>query len=198
MYLECFTNVCHETCHYPVSWTYAETGITPKVHVSELQTHKVSYEYWIRLINTYSALALTKVKDRLPALSGLASSFQLVSPSPYLAGLWLKDLPGGLAWYVPPRARGETISASARQAQYVAPSWSIAATLTAPAGSGLFLSKNGLTSWTMSDDHSTSSRGARSRQSLRGLPRTTRARWRPRNSRSRSFSLAFSQPLAPV
>jgi hypothetical protein len=64
----------------------------------EKQTSALSQRFR-RLIEQYSALELTKVKDRLPALSGLC-----VRAAPrrgeYVAGLWLDSLLFDLLWRI--------------------------------------------------------------------------------------------------
>lgn len=60
--------------------------------------HEV-YRYWYKNhVAPYSTRELTKLRDRLPALSGLASKFSLRLKDNYLAGLWERDLITGLAW----------------------------------------------------------------------------------------------------
>jgi hypothetical protein len=57
------------------------------------------YKYWYnKLVPTYSTRELTKLNDRLPALSGLSSKFALRLNDKYLAGLWERDLITGLRW----------------------------------------------------------------------------------------------------
>lgn len=57
------------------------------------------YKYWYKkLVVPYTRRELTKLSDRLPALSGLASKFSVRLNDNYLAGLWEKDLITGLAW----------------------------------------------------------------------------------------------------
>lgn len=53
---------------------------------------------WRDLVEEYSGRDLTKPSDKLPALAGLAEKFQRTFGSPYLAGLWLKNLRKELAW----------------------------------------------------------------------------------------------------
>jgi hypothetical protein len=71
-------------------------------------------------------LNLTHITDRLPALSGLASDFQSAADSRYLAGVWDKDIPRALSWYVPPWGDLAFITSSTSSC-YIAPSWSWAA-----------------------------------------------------------------------
>jgi hypothetical protein len=54
---------------------------------------------WFGDAEEYSARALTREEDRLPALAGLACRFQQSVPnSEYLFGLWSEHLPAALLW----------------------------------------------------------------------------------------------------
>lgn len=123
LYLECFTNYQFENCHDPV---YIHPGGEPikKSRTEDLGNRRMMLQYWASLIHTYSALALTKKPDRLPALSGLASGFQTTSDLQYLAGVWREDLARGTTWYVAPWAKDSPNSESASPAEYMAPPWS--------------------------------------------------------------------------
>lgn len=57
-----------------------------------------AYRTWLYLVENYRHCKLTFQTDALPALSGLASSFQDVLKDHYLAGLWRQDLIRGLLW----------------------------------------------------------------------------------------------------
>ncbi|KAH7324606.1 heterokaryon incompatibility protein-domain-containing protein [Stachybotrys elegans] len=127
MYLECFTNVRFESFHYPIEWDHAVIGITTKLPMDTFWSRRSFLGFWKTLVETYSRLALTKITDRLPALSGLASAFQAAPTSQYLAGIWHDDLPRGLIWFVPPWGEGKAIPATGSLTDYVAPSWSWAA-----------------------------------------------------------------------
>lgn len=54
---------------------------------------------WRHIVAQYSRRQLTYPTDRLPALSGAASRFQISLQTEYLAGIWLVDLTRSLAWY---------------------------------------------------------------------------------------------------
>ena len=73
---------------------------------------------WNRLVETYSTCDLTKTKDKLMALSGIAAHFmQIKMPGDqYLAGLWASQLPSNLLW--------EPHKGARKQDEYTAPSWS--------------------------------------------------------------------------
>ena len=53
---------------------------------------------WQTVIASYTKRQITNVKDKLPALSGVAKSFKQAGMGTYLAGLWLKDLSYHLMW----------------------------------------------------------------------------------------------------
>lgn len=96
------------------------------------------YENWYGKMIAYSRRSLTFPADRLPAISALASrmqaKFDALLPSGqhenYVAGLWARDLPGGLLWSVPVFDADPAPSFATYLAQrtdpelYVAPSWS--------------------------------------------------------------------------
>lgn len=63
-----------------------------------LSQPSVAHRFWTALVSTYSERSLTVETDRLPALSGIASTIAGVSKSTYIAGLWKEDLLQGLFW----------------------------------------------------------------------------------------------------
>lgn len=75
-------------------------------------------DQWHSIVEQFSALELTKDKDRLPALSGLA---ERMSPflGRYLAGLWEKTLRRNLGWRV-----DKILSGLQKSQEYRGPSWS--------------------------------------------------------------------------
>lgn len=73
-------------------------------------------EGWLQLVEDYSLRALTKSEDKLPALAGVAETYQR-QHSQYLAGLWSDQFPAALMWQsLDPYAK--------RHDAYRAPSWS--------------------------------------------------------------------------
>ncbi|KAF2474482.1 HET-domain-containing protein, partial [Lindgomyces ingoldianus] len=77
-----------------------------------------TYSWWRKwVVPEYILLQLTKLSDRLPALSGLATAMRLKSRVTYLAGIWLEDLAPSLLWRTFGHAR-LVID------EYIAPSWS--------------------------------------------------------------------------
>ena len=123
LYLECFTNVRFEDCHYPIKWDPQFIDTVVKLDIEKLETHLKCFEYWAALIAAYSGMDLTNITDRLPALSGLASEFQRVTKARYVAGMWLEDMPRALAWYVPFYDTAD-VSQLIPATNYIAPSWS--------------------------------------------------------------------------
>jgi hypothetical protein len=59
-----------------------------------------SSDSWRKLVEVYSRCQLTQSKDKLPAISGIASAYSAKSGDRYLAGLWEKTLHLDLAWSV--------------------------------------------------------------------------------------------------
>lgn len=88
---------------------------------------------WPDLVSSYTAMAITYPRDRLPALSGLAHHFygvkgDLHTASGYLAGIWKEDLLASLVWYIQPHMFiGPDDKPKPRHLplqEYRAPSWS--------------------------------------------------------------------------
>jgi Heterokaryon incompatibility protein (HET) len=76
---------------------------------------------WAKLVKEYTRMHLTFSRDRLPAISGLASAMFRLRPSDrYLSGLWESTLADDLMWHVDPRLS----SPRARFRKYYAPTWS--------------------------------------------------------------------------
>lgn len=80
---------------------------------------------WYELMEDYSSRSLTKEKDKLPALPGLASKFKEHFPTgQYLVGLWSNHLPSALLWKTTTDRRGYQTHSVRRLTSYIAPSWS--------------------------------------------------------------------------
>lgn len=79
----------------------------------------IGHLYWEDIANQYNETQLTKEKDRLPALAGLAQRYAEQEGWTYLAGLWKEQLPYDLAW-------SKTAWHEARRLDHlqVAPTWS--------------------------------------------------------------------------
>ena len=80
---------------------------------------------WRLLVHLYSRLRLTKAKDTLIALSGLAKTVREAMEDEYLAGIWRDDLAHGLLWERTGHSERREIRNSA---EWIAPSWSWAST----------------------------------------------------------------------
>ncbi|KAI1733598.1 heterokaryon incompatibility protein-domain-containing protein [Xylaria scruposa] len=72
---------------------------------------------WRSLVMLYSALDLTVVSDRLPAISGVAKTFAEKTESPYLAGLFKDTLIDDLLWMTSNYEKPRLV-------EWRAPSWS--------------------------------------------------------------------------
>ncbi|KAH8597052.1 heterokaryon incompatibility protein-domain-containing protein [Bisporella sp. PMI_857] len=102
---------------------YSETGHIFTLN-SSLSPNILSS--WALIVERYSKRSLTRPSDKLPALSGLASSFHKSMESSdsaaddYVAGLWRRNLIDYLYWF-PKKRKG------VRPPAYRAPSWSWAA-----------------------------------------------------------------------
>lgn len=82
------------------------------------QTNGRDLEIWHRMVEQYSNLKLTRISDRLPALSGLA---ERIAPESrfYLAGLWKDTLRLDLLWRV-----DQISEAHQRVPDNLSPTWS--------------------------------------------------------------------------
>ncbi|KAL5331092.1 hypothetical protein ACEPPN_000621 [Leptodophora sp. 'Broadleaf-Isolate-01'] len=63
--------------------------------LNEVVTQRV---YWWNVVKEFTSRNLTKITDRLPALSGVIAEFQELTGSKPIALLWNNDLPYGLLW----------------------------------------------------------------------------------------------------
>lgn len=85
---------------------------------------------WYRMAYNYARTELTKPKDRLVAIAGLASAMQpylKAKPSDYLAGVWQQSLPYGLLWsarWINRKAGTRVRSDPSDLEKYQGPSWS--------------------------------------------------------------------------
>ncbi|KAL9094584.1 MAG: hypothetical protein Q9165_003143 [Trypethelium subeluteriae] len=80
-----------------------------------------SQHFWEDIVERYSRGDLTRLGDKLVALSGIASVYGLADD--YLSGLWRETLLPGLLWQVP-ELKQFNGQPSVRPAGYRAPSWS--------------------------------------------------------------------------
>lgn len=89
---------------------------------------------WSSIVRRYSVTGLTKGEDKLVAISGIAKRMQSLLDDEYLAGLWRKDLPCQLLWWVSDYDPAYPLPPT-RSRPYRAPSWSWASVDGAVSGS---------------------------------------------------------------
>ena len=65
-------------------WLIEAHQVISSKEISSLQRHKC----WAKLVEKYTSMTLTREKDKLPALSGIAKLFAARFEDKYLAGLW--------------------------------------------------------------------------------------------------------------
>ncbi len=102
------------------------------------QNSRYRHNAWFILVEEYTKRSLTRDDDKLPALSGLASSIAARTGDTYLAGLWRSNIIEGLSWrmklvefnhYCDDPAHDESVPPDTKAkahypAKYRAPSWS--------------------------------------------------------------------------
>jgi hypothetical protein len=101
----------------PVSYAYSLRNLT---------SAECAQSAWFQLVQHYTQLGITKVEDRLPALSGLAKMIQAKTEDTYVAGLWKSSLVEGLAWAL--SGKDFKFEELHQKRPYTAPSWSWAST----------------------------------------------------------------------
>jgi hypothetical protein len=89
---------------------------------NEGRNRKLSKGLWLKLMNSYSACDLTMARDKLVAISGLASVFHSELKEEYIAGMWREDLVSQLCW--------DILGGISKCDEYIAPSWSWASSST--------------------------------------------------------------------
>ncbi|PSN68457.1 hypothetical protein BS50DRAFT_587625 [Corynespora cassiicola Philippines] len=90
-----------------------------RIYISLLSSHsKNKYKVCYKIVDAIVQRDITKLRDILPALSGLAQHFEKHGAGRYLAGLWFQDLPQRLLW----KMRGDY--GASRATPYRSPSWS--------------------------------------------------------------------------
>ncbi|CZR58751.1 uncharacterized protein PAC_08643 [Phialocephala subalpina] len=85
----------------------------------EQEVHFSPRSRWYNLVDDYFLRDMTMSSDGLTAISGIAREIERMSPSQYLAGIWLDEVQKGLLWRVD--GDGKILDS------YRAPSWSWAA-----------------------------------------------------------------------
>ncbi len=86
--------------------------LSPRVTTStvggdtDLQRHK-TWHSWLKIVREYNLRSLTKSKDKLRAIGGIADLYHLKTSDQYCAGLWRSHLAEELLWSVS-FSRGKT------------------------------------------------------------------------------------------
>lgn len=88
---------CHvmESNLYPVM---NNMGSALRICLQQPNDERSMRQMWREIVNSYSVRKLTKIEDKLPALSGIAALLRERSGDTYAAGLWRRSLPFDLLW----------------------------------------------------------------------------------------------------
>lgn len=66
------------------------------------EAQQETYNFWLKAIEYFTSLSITKDSDRLPAVTGIARRLCKSIPGCYLLGIWSSDLARGLLWQIAP------------------------------------------------------------------------------------------------
>lgn len=78
---------------------YTQGWVQPPNQQSDLSNTAELYNRWtIHIVARYTTMLLTNLRDKLPALSGVASRFSRAVNDEYITGLWKKDIVKQLLW----------------------------------------------------------------------------------------------------
>jgi hypothetical protein len=141
MYFECNSAEYYERCRFalaPPTWkseTRAYQAMFRSIRRPWLATPMESnfrprddFERLARdfydVVEQYTECQLTDVKDKLPALSGIARRYQKLTGDQYFGGLWKHSIAHGLAW----NPDGRCIVPAEPPVDGQIPSWSLAST----------------------------------------------------------------------
>jgi hypothetical protein len=106
---ECRSGVrceCNELQYHEIAQTATSQGLKQSLTIaSKADSVETLSHVWLKIVSGYSRLHLTKESDRLPALSGLASSLSSMTLGSYLAGVWGNDLARLLFEHLTPAKR---------------------------------------------------------------------------------------------
>lgn len=107
----------------PVDWT--------AVPESWALSHNAMYSRWFAIVTDYTGRNLNIQSDILPALSGLASTFEKLLRDDYCAGLWKNDIVRGMCWTrsAVPKRDLRDIEAGRKERDHCLPSWSWASVI---------------------------------------------------------------------
>ncbi|KAK3953696.1 HET-domain-containing protein [Pseudoneurospora amorphoporcata] len=111
------TSKYESTSHSPYleHWLKADPLDRPLLKYKSVQA---VHDRWRSIVLDYTARRLTDVRDKLPAISGLAQVFQRVLQSPYIAGIWKNQLPWDLLW------TASSLQVNTAPELYIAPTFS--------------------------------------------------------------------------
>ncbi|KAL5095265.1 hypothetical protein Trisim1_012415 [Trichoderma cf. simile WF8] len=107
-----------------------ELGMLPDVHFwdqSKLETATSLAAAWEKAVEIYSGTRLTRSRDKLIAIAGVAEWFSGRNGDEYVAGFWRQYLETQLLWYTA-ETQHETCDYDTKATEYLAPSWSWAST----------------------------------------------------------------------
>jgi hypothetical protein len=118
-----------DDCHYPsteIRGHYLSINNVVKRSLRDCAGDTEIYNFWLEVVETYSSRELSHATDRLPALSGMAQAFSLAlsEKDDYMAGLWRRNLAGGLTWKPDSRGREDGDALVKLASDQTAPSWS--------------------------------------------------------------------------
>ncbi|KAH7074194.1 heterokaryon incompatibility protein-domain-containing protein [Paraphoma chrysanthemicola] len=98
---------------------------------------RMKHQYWCNLVMDYTHRGMTKSKDRLVALAGIAQALSRHTNNSYWAGLWSDHFTTGLLWYIAHNENFQSMKSfdivkneTVRPEETIAPSWTWAAVTT--------------------------------------------------------------------
>ncbi|PMD59555.1 HET-domain-containing protein [Hyaloscypha bicolor E] len=135
LYWECDSLQACETIPLGIGMTFGSVKrmVSPSIPSEVRQDHKSRMEStWDSIIFSYTACDLTKPKDKLIALSGVANRYAAIhnlNCNTYFAGHWRHALPRSLLWHRSLRHAATENLVLASSAPYIAPTWSWASVI---------------------------------------------------------------------
>lgn len=90
----CECGIMDNNLNGPTNNMFAAFRLFLSLPLSDRSTRQM----WREIVWSYSVRRLTKIEDKLPALSGIASRVQQKTGDIYVAGLWKRSLPFDLLW----------------------------------------------------------------------------------------------------
>lgn len=105
-------------CAHGIEAEHGYTKNFPRILYPQFDSPESSLDSWYTLIRQFGGRKLSRVTDKLPAMSGWAKKLQKAVGAEYVAGLWSNALIQGMAW----QCGGDRRPASLEE--YTGPSWS--------------------------------------------------------------------------